>query len=143
MKQCIKCGVTKPCKDFQKKATSPDGLTGTCKVCKRAYDNAYYKANPARKEYIRSNSDRRIAENRKWILEYLKSHPCVDCGETDPIVLEFDHREDKSGNLAVMTTRNSIPVLELEVAKCDVRCANCHRRKTAKDFGFWKIASFA
>ena len=30
--------------------------------------------------------------------------------------------------------------LELEIAKCDVRCANDHRRRTAAQFGWRKVA---
>ncbi len=67
------------------------------------------------------------------ILEYLKSHPCVDCGESDPIVLEFDHERDKVANIAIML-RDILPwkVIKNEINKCSVRCANCHRRKTIK-----------
>jgi hypothetical protein len=139
MKTCATCKVEKSLDEFQKRASNKDGHTGICKVCKRDYDNAYYKANPDRKAYIRTNSKNRELENKKYILDYLNSHPCVDCAESDVVVLEFDHRGDKNGNIAIMMTRNSLTTLKQEIDKCDVRCANCHRRKTAKDFGYWRL----
>ena len=77
---------------------------------------------------------------KTFILNYLQSHPCIACGETDPVVLEFDHREpsDKLWSVCeAVRLRVSIKTLEREIAKCDVLCANCHRRKTAKDFGYY------
>ncbi len=68
-----------------------------------------------------------------WVLDYLLQHPCLDCGERDPIVLEFDHREgsEKSFNVSEgCTGRFSLARVIDEVAKCDVRCTNCHRRRT-------------
>lgn len=65
--------------------------------------------------------------------EYLLSHPCVDCGEADPVVLEFDHvRGVKKATVSSMIggTYSTERLFE-EIAKCDVRCANCHRRVTA------------
>lgn len=138
MKQCSECGAIKPLDEFQKRARSKDGRTNLCKPCKRAYDNDHYSKTPERRNYIRANSDARILANRGFIIDYFLDHPCVDCGETDPVVLEFDHRGDKLGNVSKMIIRNSLATLKAEVAKCDVRCANCHRRKTAKDFGYWR-----
>lgn len=77
---------------------------------------------------------------RAIILNHLLEHPCVDCGEADPVVLEFDHRGDKKFNVsdaAKMAYSTKRVVAEIE--KCDVRCANCHRRKTYRDRGAgWK-----
>jgi hypothetical protein len=71
-------------------------------------------------------------------LEYLKAHPCVDCGETNPVVLEFDHvRGKKEFNISKASAKNiGICRLQGEVAKCDVRCANCHRKKTYIHAGY-------
>jgi len=69
---------------------------------------------------------------RAWVNEYLASHPCTDCGEADIIVLEFDHvRGNKDRDIAQMISdRLSLTRVILEIEKCEVRCANCHRRKT-------------
>jgi hypothetical protein len=67
------------------------------------------------------------------ILEFLRGHPCVDCGETDPVVLEFDHLRDKVRNVSAMVNaRMPWRAIEAEIEKCDVVCANCHRRRTAQ-----------
>lgn len=74
---------------------------------------------------------------REFIWNYKLSHPC-SCGESDPIVLEFDHLANKDKNIAEIQGW-SLKRLEREINKCQVLCANCHRRKTAKQFG-WHAA---
>ncbi len=73
-------------------------------------------------------------QQRAWILDYLAAHPCVDCGEADPVVLEFDHRDpaSKVGNIGDIVGKSGwgLARLQAEVEKCDVRCCNCHRRRT-------------
>jgi hypothetical protein len=138
-KVCNKCQEEKPLEDFQKKSSSKDGHTGNCKSCKREYDNEHYRSNPDRRSYIRKNSDNRIREVRVWILNYLLIHPCIDCGETDVVVLEFDHREDKLRDISGLIRTGNLETVKAEVSKCDVRCANDHRRKTAKDLGSWRL----
>jgi hypothetical protein len=79
--------------------------------------------------------------NRQFVLNYLQSHPCVDCGESDPLVLTFDHRDTKDKENSICLAIGfcwSIIKLENEINKCDVRCANCHLRKTNYQFGWWK-----
>lgn len=96
----------------------------------------------ANRERLRAQACTRVRHNRTriraFILEHLKAHPCVDCGETDPVVLEFDHvRGEKEFHIAKASTHNiSLARLEAEIAKCDVRCANCHRKKTYTSFGY-------
>lgn len=61
----------------------------------------------------------------------LKAHPCQDCGQTfPPAAMDFDHvRGEKTGNIAQMFT-TAWPKVLVEVAKCDLVCANCHRLRT-------------
>ncbi len=85
----------------------------------------------------REHTKRKRVELRAWVRDYLATHPCVDCGEADPLVLEFDHRDpaSKIGNIGDIVGRSGwgLPRLQAEIDKCDVRCANCHRRRTCKN----------
>jgi len=70
---------------------------------------------------------------RGELFAFLSAKACVDCGEKDPVVLEFDHRnpQNKFKPIARMLSGHySWNSLKKEIAKCDVRCANCHRRKS-------------
>lgn len=72
--------------------------------------------------------------DRAYVDAYLKEHPCLDCGESDIIVLEFDHVRGKKSSPISTAIRHcwSIEKLQKEIEKCEVRCANCHRRVTHK-----------
>lgn len=77
------------------------------------------------------------------MLEYPKTHPCVDCGETHPAALEFDHvRGNKSRGITTMITTYPWASVMKEMAKCVVRCANCHAKKTAKERGYYTANGF-
>ncbi len=100
------------------------------------YNKTWYENNKEIR-YALTVKQRQTA--RDYIWTYLTEHPCVDCGEADPIVLEFDHTRDKKVNVARMVSQGySVKTIQLEIDKCVIRCANCHRRKTAFDLGYWK-----
>jgi hypothetical protein len=75
---------------------------------------------------------------RSYINDHLKANPCVDCGETDPIILEFDHiTGTKKFNISDATRRGyGMNKIKAEIEKCEVRCANCHRKKTYERGGW-------
>ncbi len=67
----------------------------------------------------------------RQIIEAAKQRPCGDCGQTFPFyVMDFDHvRGEKRGTVASLARFTGGP-LQDEIAKCDVVCANCHRKRT-------------
>lgn len=102
------------------------------------YHQKYYQRNKARTlKRMKKNKEKRSKENRAWRNEYLSHHPCVDCGFSDIRALDFDHvcpPSEKKCNVSLMWTSGyKLSTIQEEVAKCEVRCANCHRIKTAKD----------
>lgn len=70
---------------------------------------------------------------KAWMIE-LKSKPCSDCGSKfDTCCMDFDHRigEKKAYNLGSMFAHHySKELIEIELAKCDLVCSNCHRIRT-------------
>ena len=106
-----------------------------------AYLRSYYKQNivsiKARSSVNRAASRK---SNERLLVTYLEAHPCIDCGEKDIVVLEFDHvRGVKRADIAQMKSSYTSKSILLELAKCEVRCANCHRRKTARTFGSYRL----
>jgi hypothetical protein len=91
-------------------------------------------------ELARPIVDRRIARNVAHVHEVLRSSTCVDCGENDPVVLEFDHRGRKRGSVTQMAWWGfSLAAIDAEIAYCEVRCANCHRHATARRGGHFRF----
>src|SRR5438270_726621 len=73
------------------------------------------------------------------VRERLASTRCNDCGEADPIVLEFDHVGPKRRNVSALVAEGaSIRAIEAEMAQCEVVCVNCHRKRTAERGGWRK-----
>lgn len=101
-----------------------------CRACQSAY---YYARPKEHQKRVRANNDRYVARNKAIVLEHLQRNACVDCGEADTVVLEFDHvRGVKRDDISrLLRQGGSVAALLDEMAKCEVRCANCHRRVTA------------
>lgn len=139
MKYCKLCNTDKKLDEFNKNKNGKYGVDSYCRECSKKRDKERYKdIYPTIKEEKNKKNKLRIDKKRNYIIEYLKLHPCVDCGEKDPIVLEFDHvRGIKIDTVCRMVHKNSMEMIKKEISKCDIRCANCHRRKTAKDFNYF------
>lgn len=78
------------------------------------------------------------------VAELLKKSKCMDCGESDPIVLEFDHvRGEKKDHVSHMIAqRISIGKVFDEIKKCEIVCCNCHRRRTLSRSKNWRADFF-
>jgi hypothetical protein len=128
--------------DKKKELTEFYTRSAMCKVCHHEYNKQHYIEN--KQAYLvkaKLNNERYRLKFRVFLWDYLTEHPCVVCNENDPIVLDFDHINpaNKEFNIAeTMKLQIGMVRLKKELAKCQVLCANCHRRRTAIQFGWWK-----
>jgi hypothetical protein len=130
VKRCSTCKVVKLLTEFNRRTTAKDGRQWSCRDCNKAYHYTHWERHMAQ---IRRRSRAVLEQNRQRMVEYLGQHPCVDCGENDILVLEFDHLRDKTANVGTMMMRKQVwSRILAEIAKCEVVCANCHRRRTAR-----------
>jgi hypothetical protein len=143
-KICPGCGTPYEVIDFNFKDRSTGVRQVYCRDCSRRYARDHYQRNRdyyTAKARKRNQVDRQALHER--VLAYLASHPCVDRGESDPAVLDFDHVDPEHKRMEVgrMITRgHSWAAIEREIMKCVVRCANDHRRRTAKQFNWYRSA---
>jgi hypothetical protein len=131
-RKCYRCGALKPPAEFAWRNKAKGRYDSFCRPCRAAYKKAHYAAN--RRRYIERAQERKrdlALERTLYLIAFFESHPCVDCGETDPVVLEFDHRRDKLFSIGMELSRRKWQSILAEIEKCDVVCANCHRRRTA------------
>lgn len=122
-------------------ARKPSCLCGECRKCKqREYMREYQRKNPEQNRakaaaWRKQNPERRKAQARKrWLersaqLDAIKlERGCAKCGYNEhPAALLFHHRDpaEKELNVSQLAAR-AWPVIEEELAKCDVLCGNCH-----------------
>lgn len=141
MKKCSKCKEYKDLDHFNKNKTKKDGLSTFCKICTNIVNKQYYEKNGEKHRKVTNKRKTELRNlNRQLLYEYYQKNPCIDCGESDPIVLESDHKDgvDKKGDISKMVNDYSWNVIMDELKKCDTRCANCHRRRTAEQQGWYK-----
>jgi hypothetical protein len=137
-KRCCTCGLDLPLTAYNRRTAALDGLQARCRTCSRRW----YEQNRA--QHIANVYRRNVAQHHILVgkvARYLTEHPCVDCGERDVRCLEFDHRDRavKTANVATLLRRvQSWDRVLREIEKCDVRCANCHKRKTAAEDNSWR-----
>ena len=131
---CSRCSRLRPESCFNRFGS---GLQWWCRDCFKAY---YAEKREHHRKRSNALKAQRVREAQAFVLEYLRSHPCRDCGEGDPVVLEFDHVGEKRAEVSTLVRRGvRLPAVELEMARCHVVCANCHRRRTARRSGWWRL----
>ena len=138
-KTCTKCKKTKPEEEFFWKKKNVKRHT-FCKECykevrKTTYRKHYEKNRTRYLERAKENKNKHKETCYEKIVDYLLKNPCL-CGESDPIVLEFHHkdRKEKEDNISAMVSSGQKwDKIEKEINKCVVLCSNCHKRITAKE----------
>jgi len=132
-KRCGRCRADLPLSSFNRDG---DGHQWWCRDCFRAYFRARGEL------HIRQSTAAKERRRQKALVlvgQHLDAHPCVDCGESDTRVLEFDHLGPKRGNISELAGNGlSVTALRKEISTCEVVCANCHRKRTASRNGSWR-----
>lgn len=135
---CSRCAVPKPVSEFRRRVRQgKHHATAACSDCLRARDRATYRVSEDRRRRVAVAHRAAKALVHDYLREYLGSHPCVDCGESDLAVLQFDHVRGRKTAVIASLRGHSLQRVRDEIAKCDVRCGNCHRRKTVREEGWW------
>ena len=143
-KICRVCKRELPVCSFWKKTDTADGFHSICKECKAEYDKEYRKKN---KDKVKKHNAEYYVKNRRKCLdaikrnrlemsnmvsEYKTSRGCSLCGEKHPGCLVFHHRnpEDKEDSISHALSYHGWGKKKLinEMEKCDILCANCHRK---------------
>jgi len=139
---CRVCQQTKPLSEFPFRSRAEGTRHWICLACQRSAAQSWYLARVphARRvdgygTFVRESLSARIDQ-------YLYAHPCVDCGEENIALLDFDHLRDKTADISTMVRDAfSWEQIAQEIAKCAVRCANCHARVTASRIGAYRLAT--
>ena len=119
----------------------------TCYKCNNEKELTEFKSSKSHAQghdYISKKCDSKDAYQRKlkkckflsdYVINYKLSHPCIICGESDPMVLDFHHRvpehKDDSISEMILKLKTTIENLDKEISKCDILCAN-HRTIDAR-----------
>jgi hypothetical protein len=132
LKTCSHCGQEKLLTEFNKKRNRYQPF---CRSCQKQYAKQHYQSDPA---YYAAKRDRQRLQAQEFVVARLTSSSCIDCGESDIVTLEFDHLRDKVKDISSMVHSGSaLSTIEQEIEKCEIVCANCHRRRTASRSTNW------
>jgi hypothetical protein len=137
VRTCGRCKEEKSPDEFAWRRKARGQRDNYCRPCRTAYKHEHYSRNKQR--YIdsaRRRTERIVAERTAYLVSFLREHPCVDCGEGDPLVLEFDHLQEKQFGIGRGLRERPWRDVLAEIRKCEVVCANCHRRRTNRRGGF-------
>jgi len=100
------------------------------KDAERAYRRNWWKNLPVeRKAEKQAKANIRATDLRRYLDSIKTERGCVDCGFSGhPSALDFDHVDGEK--LLLVSSCKSRAQADAEIAKCEVRCANCHRIRT-------------
>jgi hypothetical protein len=106
-----------------------------------SYQRYWYRKNRSwRVRQLREKTKEYRQRNKMILRDHLLHNPCIDCGENDPRMLDFDHVRGEKDKAVSVLARNAVSMAKLhaEIDKCEVRCRNCHAKKTWEENG-WQL----
>ena len=139
-KVCVTCLQEKDETEFNWRYKALGVRHKTCRECHHKHQNNWYERHKEQHlENVHARKRRVRDDAREYVWQYLSTHPCISCGASDPVVLEFHHREGKDNAVSEMVAGGyPIHTIQKEIDKCDVLCANCHRKLTHTERGWFR-----
>ena len=140
MKQCAHCKEFKSEEEFAWANQVLKVRQKQCRACMKEMNRvSYLRRSENYKTKVKEDKKARLDAAREFVWGYLSTHPCVECGESDPKVLEFDHiiGEKVKAVSDMVRLGYGLDTIVAEISKCQVLCANCHRRKTYSERGWF------
>lgn len=137
-KVCNGCLERKSVNEFHFRSQSQNTRAPRCKACKKNQDANIWSAGTKKVTSLENMLERK-RKSRDYVWSILVKSECADCGNADPLVMEFDHLGNKVYNVSSMMQKGyAVSALAKEIAKCEVVCANCHRKRTYAREGSWR-----
>lgn len=130
-KGCPRCQTIKPLTEFALRNSHLNKRQSYCRACCNKLRRIQYERDKASGK-ARRYQEQAYALCRKIIHE-AKDRPCVDCGQRFHFAaMDFDHlpHYSKRANISWLVGCGMVSALKIELRKCDVVCANCHRVRT-------------
>ena len=132
-KVCIKCGKELPIESFELEHTKyGDIRRNACRECRAEYRKQWRKNNP---ELYHAQASRHQDKQTQWLYDI--KQPCIVCGETEPVCIDFHHKDPKEKDFTIGKHRSKgREWLLQEISKCVCLYANCHRKVHAGIINF-------
>ena len=145
MKRCTLCKNEFPISEFPKRTDRLVGVKSRCKkCCYQKYKDWKDRNRDKVREYGLAYRKSTTKRNRQRLIEIKQKCPCIDCGISNWVVLEFDHvRGIKRADVSSLSKYYGWNTVQKEIDKCEIRCRNCHRIRTPKSKSYVPLVILA
>lgn len=140
-KICNHCHQEKDEEEFNWRYKALGERSRACRECRVEFNRRYYQGTFQEKHLEQVKERKKVVRDRAraFVIDYLQQHPCESCGEPDVRVLEFHHVGEKDMAVVDMIRGGySVERIAAEISKCKVLCANCHRKLTVEERGWFR-----
>ena len=141
MKKCNHCHKVKDEEEYNWRYKALGIRHPTCRDCQHQHNKKYFEGDAKERHLQQVQERKHEARNvaREYVWDYLTRHPCTQCGEADPVVLEFHHIGEKYMAVSQMVGGGyPVETIQAEIDRCVVLCGNCHKKLTMKDRGWFR-----
>ena len=148
MRTCSACNKTKTEENFFYRSKRNNKLHAQCKECyiikrRKIWKDHYHKYGSKYRERAVERNKKLKTRLKLLLIEYLSDKSCIMCGNSDPRVLEFDHLDPNVKSFEIARAiHNTISwdKILVEIEKCQILCANCHKIRTSEQQRWFKAS---